>query len=147
MLELSDLKREIRSAGAEPKDVLRSEPETGGVSDTRHGEPATILAAMLVSQIVLTGLAIYLAKKREKNTLEVEIFYENAQGEKVAQRIRSTASTEEAITADFLKQLKAITVPTAMRDSGSSLRKTLSAAGLTRLQMPPCSPGSTRCNT
>ena len=121
MLELSDLKREIKNAGAEPKDVLRSEAETGGVSNTRHGEPATILATMLVSQIVLTGLAIFLAKGRKKNTLEVEIIYQNAQGEKVVQRIRSTACTEEAITEDFLKQLKAITIPTAMRDNGSSL--------------------------
>lgn len=121
MPELSDLKREIRNAGAEPNDVLQSEPETGGVSSTRHGEPATILAMMLVSQAVLTGLAIYLAKGRKKNTLDVEITYENAQGEKIVQRIKSTASTEEAITADLLKQLKAITVPTATGNNGSSL--------------------------
>ena len=119
-LELMDLKKEIKNAGAEPKDVLQSQPIAGGVSDTKYGEPATIIVALAISQIALTGLAIYLAKKRSQNTLDIEIIYRNGKGEEMIHRIRSSARTEEAITADVLEQLKYITVPSGTPDSISS---------------------------
>lgn len=110
-LEVADLKQALKETGAEPSKVLVATPERGGVSGTRKGEPATVFIVLAVSQAVLTGVALWVAKGRSQQSVSRELEYRSPTGEVMRYRVESTATTEEAIAADVLEQLKGFTVP------------------------------------
>ena len=112
-LEAAELKADLKQAGADPADSLSVQRVNDDVSGRTgvHGDPFTVMAVLAVSQVALTGLAVYLAKGRKDATQILRIRHTKPGGEELRYELVVNTHSEDAIRADLMKQIGALHIP------------------------------------
>lgn len=116
-LEAAELAAALAKAGCAPESGLRTTPEHGAVGGARKGEPFTMLAVVAVSQMALTGVAIYLAKKRSSSRRWAKLTRSSPNGEVLTFEVEIESHDEEAIKAELIEKIGALKIP--LPDAGT----------------------------
>lgn len=112
-LEVAELKAALVEVGCDPATTLQTSKVTGGVSGAKKGEPATMLAIVVVGQLAMTGLSLYLARGGERSRRVEKLVFQDAEGRRLEHTIEITSSKAEAINADLMQQVAKLKMPTS----------------------------------
>lgn len=118
-LEVEDLRAALAQAGGDPAS-LQATKVRGEVAGARKGEPFTIMVVLAVSQIAITGLALYLAKGRSRTQAKQKIRITTPDGGEVEYELEIASDREEAIRADLMEQVEKLRIPTPSGLAGLS---------------------------
>jgi len=112
-LEAEELKTELEKAGCELAATVQVAREPDEVGGSKKGEPFTMFAVIVVSQLALTALALYLAKGRSRVHKTERITIKRLNGETITHEIEIAADKEDAIRADLMSKIGQMRIPTA----------------------------------
>ena len=108
-LEAEELRAALVQAGGKSGE-LDVKPEAGEVGGARKGEPFTMFAAIVVSQLALTALTIYLAKRRATARKKETLFITLPDGTRIEHQVEAE-STEAEIKADLMGKIGELKIP------------------------------------
>ncbi len=109
-LEVKELQQALASAGAEASTV-RTASEDSETGASKHYEPFTMLAVIAVSQVALTGLAIYLAKGRSRSTTRERLVIRLLDGTTISHEVETENASEQQISEELMRKLAELKVP------------------------------------
>ncbi len=119
-LEAAELRSALAKAGCDPDSGLEVTQEQGAVGGAKKGEPFTILAIVAISQVALSGLAIYLAKSRSGSRRKMKLSYSSPSGELLTFELEIEAHQEDAIRAEVMEKIAKLKIPMPDAGTGSS---------------------------
>jgi hypothetical protein len=119
-LEASELKSALTKAGCDPDSGLQTRQEQGAVTGAKKGEPFTILAIVSISQLALSGLAIYLAKSRSRSRRKLKLSYSSPSGELLTFELEIEAHHEDAIRAEVMEKIAKLKIPMPELGTGAA---------------------------
>lgn len=119
-LQAAELKSALAKAGGDPDSDLQVIQEQGAVGGAKKGEPFTILAVLALSQVALSGLAMYLAKSRGGSRRKVTLTYSSPSGERLTYELEVEAHHEDAIRAEVMEKIAELKIPVPDLGTGAS---------------------------
>jgi len=117
-LELAELRAALVEVGCDTAATLTATKMPSNVAGAKKGEPFTMLAVLVVSQIAMTGLALYLGGGRSRFRKSETIVYQDEKGRRLEYTLNIAADRQEEMKADLMKQAAKMKVPTTVFGAG-----------------------------